>query len=69
MLVAPLEVGPGAQTAAGSTITKDVPADALAIERTDQRTVEGWGARRRRRKLEAQGPVAGSTHENEHGRQ
>jgi bifunctional UDP-N-acetylglucosamine pyrophosphorylase/glucosamine-1-phosphate N-acetyltransferase len=50
MLVAPVTVGNGAQTAAGSTITKDVPPDALAIERSDQRTIEGWAARRRRRK-------------------
>jgi bifunctional UDP-N-acetylglucosamine pyrophosphorylase/glucosamine-1-phosphate N-acetyltransferase len=50
MLVAPVTVGNGAQTAAGSTITKDVPPDALAIERADQRTIEGWAARRRRRK-------------------
>jgi bifunctional UDP-N-acetylglucosamine pyrophosphorylase / glucosamine-1-phosphate N-acetyltransferase len=50
MLVAPLTVGEGAQTAAGSTITKDVPPDALAIERTDQRTIEGWAARRRQRR-------------------
>ena len=50
MLVAPVTVGSGAQTAAGSTITKDVPPDALAIERSDQRTIEGWAARRRRRK-------------------
>jgi bifunctional UDP-N-acetylglucosamine pyrophosphorylase/glucosamine-1-phosphate N-acetyltransferase len=48
MLVAPVTVGSGAQTAAGSTITKDVPPDALAIERSDQRTIEGWAARRRR---------------------
>jgi bifunctional UDP-N-acetylglucosamine pyrophosphorylase/glucosamine-1-phosphate N-acetyltransferase len=50
MLVAPVTVGDGAQTAAGSTITKDVPPDALAIERSDQRTIEGWAARRRRRR-------------------
>jgi bifunctional UDP-N-acetylglucosamine pyrophosphorylase / glucosamine-1-phosphate N-acetyltransferase len=50
MLVAPVTVGQGAQTAAGSTITKDVPADALAIERADQRTIEGWAARRRQRR-------------------
>jgi bifunctional UDP-N-acetylglucosamine pyrophosphorylase / glucosamine-1-phosphate N-acetyltransferase len=50
MLVAPVTVGNGAQTAAGSTITKDVPPDALAIERSDQRTIEGWAARRRRHK-------------------
>jgi bifunctional UDP-N-acetylglucosamine pyrophosphorylase / glucosamine-1-phosphate N-acetyltransferase len=50
MLVAPVTIGDGAQTAAGSTITKNVPPDALAIERSDQRTIEGWAARRRRRK-------------------
>jgi bifunctional UDP-N-acetylglucosamine pyrophosphorylase/glucosamine-1-phosphate N-acetyltransferase len=50
MLVAPVTVGSGAQTAAGSTVTKDVPPDALAIERSDQRTIEGWAARRRRQK-------------------
>jgi bifunctional UDP-N-acetylglucosamine pyrophosphorylase/glucosamine-1-phosphate N-acetyltransferase len=50
MLVAPVTVGQGAQTAAGSTITKDVPPDALAIERADQRTIEGWAARRRKRR-------------------
>jgi bifunctional UDP-N-acetylglucosamine pyrophosphorylase/glucosamine-1-phosphate N-acetyltransferase len=49
MLVAPLTVGDGAQTGAGSTITKDVPPGALAIERADQRTIEGWVARRQRR--------------------
>jgi len=50
MLVAPLTVGDGAQTAAGSTITKDVPPDALAIERSEQRTIQGWAVRRRRRR-------------------
>jgi len=50
VVVAPVTVGNGAQTAAGSTITKDVPPDALAIERSDQRTIVGWAARRRRRK-------------------
>jgi bifunctional UDP-N-acetylglucosamine pyrophosphorylase/glucosamine-1-phosphate N-acetyltransferase len=54
MLVAPVTVGEGAQTAAGSTITKDVPPDALAIERSDQRTIEGWAARRRRRRRQQQ---------------
>jgi len=47
MLVAPVEVGPGAVTGAGSAISHDVPADALAVERTEQRTVDGWAARRR----------------------
>ncbi len=49
MLIAPLEIGAGAQTAAGSTITKDVPPGALAIERAPQRTIPGWAERRRRR--------------------
>jgi bifunctional UDP-N-acetylglucosamine pyrophosphorylase/glucosamine-1-phosphate N-acetyltransferase len=54
MLVAPLTVGDGAQTAAGSTITKDVPPDALAIERSEQRTIQGWAERRRRRRRQRQ---------------
>lgn len=47
-LVAPVTIGEGAYTAAGSTITKDVPADALALARTPQTVKEGWAARRRR---------------------
>ncbi|MBN1192673.1 MAG: bifunctional UDP-N-acetylglucosamine diphosphorylase/glucosamine-1-phosphate N-acetyltransferase GlmU [Coriobacteriia bacterium] len=47
MLIAPVEVGPGAVTGAGSAIAQDVPADALAVERTEQRTIEGWAAQRR----------------------
>ncbi len=50
MLVAPVNVGAGAVTAAGSTIARDVPEGALAVERTDQVTVEGWAARRGKRK-------------------
>ena len=41
-LVAPVTVGDGAYTAAGSTVTQDVPAGALAIERGRQANVEGW---------------------------
>lgn len=47
MLVAPVRVGPGAVTAAGSAITRDVPSDALAVERAEQRIVDGWAARKR----------------------
>jgi bifunctional UDP-N-acetylglucosamine pyrophosphorylase/glucosamine-1-phosphate N-acetyltransferase len=47
MLVAPLTIGDGAYTAAGSVITRDVPAGALAVERAQQRNVEGWVARAR----------------------
>jgi bifunctional UDP-N-acetylglucosamine pyrophosphorylase/glucosamine-1-phosphate N-acetyltransferase len=45
--VAPVEVGDGAWTAAGSTITKDVPTDALAIARTRQENKEGYASRQR----------------------
>ncbi|MEA3399863.1 MAG: bifunctional UDP-N-acetylglucosamine diphosphorylase/glucosamine-1-phosphate N-acetyltransferase GlmU [Armatimonadota bacterium] len=50
ILIAPVTVGEGAYTAAGSVITKDVPPGSLAIERADQRTIEGWAERRRRRR-------------------
>ncbi|MGI8609085.1 MAG: bifunctional UDP-N-acetylglucosamine diphosphorylase/glucosamine-1-phosphate N-acetyltransferase GlmU [Candidatus Dormibacteria bacterium] len=46
-LVAPVSVGDNAYTAAGSVITRDVTAGSLAIERNDQREVEGWSRRRR----------------------
>jgi bifunctional UDP-N-acetylglucosamine pyrophosphorylase/glucosamine-1-phosphate N-acetyltransferase len=46
-LVAPLRVGKGAYVGAGSTITKDVPAGALALSRTPQRVIAGWAARKR----------------------
>jgi bifunctional UDP-N-acetylglucosamine pyrophosphorylase/glucosamine-1-phosphate N-acetyltransferase len=46
MLVAPVEVGDNAVTAAGSVVNKDVPPGALAIERTAQRNILGWAKRR-----------------------
>jgi bifunctional UDP-N-acetylglucosamine pyrophosphorylase/glucosamine-1-phosphate N-acetyltransferase len=46
MLVAPVRLGKGAVTGAGSVITKDVPAGALAVERSEQRTVRGYRARK-----------------------
>ena len=46
-LVAPVKVGPGAYVGAGSTITKDVPAGALALSREPQKNVEGWAERRK----------------------
>jgi bifunctional UDP-N-acetylglucosamine pyrophosphorylase/glucosamine-1-phosphate N-acetyltransferase len=46
MLVAPVEVGDDAVTAAGSVGNKDVPPGALAIERTEQRNILGWAKRR-----------------------
>jgi bifunctional UDP-N-acetylglucosamine pyrophosphorylase/glucosamine-1-phosphate N-acetyltransferase len=47
-LVAPVRIGAGAYVAAGSTITENVPADALAIARGRQSTKRGWAAARRR---------------------
>jgi bifunctional UDP-N-acetylglucosamine pyrophosphorylase/glucosamine-1-phosphate N-acetyltransferase len=44
-LVAPVAVGDDAYTAAGSTITEDVPAKALAVARARQRNVEGYSER------------------------
>jgi bifunctional UDP-N-acetylglucosamine pyrophosphorylase/glucosamine-1-phosphate N-acetyltransferase len=45
--VAPVEVGDGAWTAAGSVITKNVPPDALAVARARQENKEGYAARNR----------------------
>jgi len=42
MLVAPVKVGANANTAAGSTITKDAPEGKLTIARARQVTIEGW---------------------------
>ncbi len=52
MLVAPVTIGEGAVTAAGSTIARDVPAGALALERSDQVVVDGWVERRREKRKE-----------------
>ena len=46
-LVAPVRIGKGAYVAAGSTITHDVPADALALGRAHQITKEKWAAKKR----------------------
>jgi bifunctional UDP-N-acetylglucosamine pyrophosphorylase/glucosamine-1-phosphate N-acetyltransferase len=47
MLVAPLTIGDGAYTAAGSVVVDDVPPGAIAVARSRQRNVEGWVERRR----------------------
>ncbi|MGK5558181.1 bifunctional UDP-N-acetylglucosamine diphosphorylase/glucosamine-1-phosphate N-acetyltransferase GlmU [Actinomadura kijaniata] len=46
MLVAPVEIGDGAYTAAGSVIVRDVPPGAMAVARGQQRNIEGWVERR-----------------------
>jgi len=47
MLVAPVTVGDGAYTAAGSVITEDVPAGSIGVARAKQRNVLGWVLRKR----------------------
>ncbi|WP_082556743.1 bifunctional UDP-N-acetylglucosamine diphosphorylase/glucosamine-1-phosphate N-acetyltransferase GlmU [Modestobacter sp. Leaf380] len=47
MFVAPVTVGDGAYTAAGSVITADVPPGAMGVARATQRNVTGWVGRRR----------------------
>ncbi|MEK9679773.1 MAG: bifunctional UDP-N-acetylglucosamine diphosphorylase/glucosamine-1-phosphate N-acetyltransferase GlmU [Rhodospirillaceae bacterium] len=49
-LVAPVKVGDGAVTGAGSVITKDVEADALAVTRSEQKAAAGWATKQRDRK-------------------
>jgi bifunctional UDP-N-acetylglucosamine pyrophosphorylase/glucosamine-1-phosphate N-acetyltransferase len=51
-LVAPLELAPDSFVAAGTTVTKPVPSDAIAVSTGRQRNVEGWGRRRRGKKRE-----------------
>ena len=52
-LVAPVEVGAGAVVGAGTTVTQNIPADALAVSRVEQKHVEGWAARKREREAQA----------------
>ena len=48
-LVAPVTVGAGAYVAAGTTVTEDVPAGALALSRVRQINMEGWVERRKKK--------------------
>lgn len=48
-LVAPVTIGEGAYVATGTTVTKDVPPDALALSRTAQENKDGYAARLRGR--------------------
>ena len=49
MMVAPVNIGDDAITGASSCITRDVPSGALAVERNDQRIIEGYTEKRRAR--------------------
>jgi bifunctional UDP-N-acetylglucosamine pyrophosphorylase/glucosamine-1-phosphate N-acetyltransferase len=55
-LVAPLRVGDGAYLAAGSTLTENVPPDALGIARGRQANKSGWAAKKRRDMAAAEKP-------------
>ena len=52
-LVAPLKIGSGVNIAASSVITRDIPADALALTRPEQQIKEGWAKRYRQVKQAA----------------
>ncbi len=67
MFVAPVTVGDGAYTAAGSVITKDVPPGALAVARGQQRNIEGWVARKRPGSAAAKAAEAASGERSEEG--
>ncbi len=45
--IAPVTIGRNSLIGAGSTITKDVPADSLAIARSEQKVIEGWTLRKK----------------------
>ena len=49
MFVAPVSLGDGAYTGAGSVITHDVPPGALGVARARQRNIEGYAERRKER--------------------
>ena len=54
MMVAPVTIGDGALVGASSCITRDVPADALALERSEETIIEGYAAKRRERMKKGQ---------------
>jgi bifunctional UDP-N-acetylglucosamine pyrophosphorylase/glucosamine-1-phosphate N-acetyltransferase len=55
LLVAPVKVGAGASTAAGSIITRNVPDGALAVSRVRQKNLEGWAGGLRRKRAPQKG--------------
>lgn len=49
-LVAPVRIGRGAYVGSGSTITRDVPPESLAVSRARQKVIEGWAAQKGKKK-------------------
>ncbi|MDX2481505.1 MAG: bifunctional UDP-N-acetylglucosamine diphosphorylase/glucosamine-1-phosphate N-acetyltransferase GlmU, partial [Desulfuromusa sp.] len=47
--VAPVTIGRNSLIAAGTTVTKDVPPDSLALARTEQKIIEGWRLRKQKK--------------------
>jgi bifunctional UDP-N-acetylglucosamine pyrophosphorylase/glucosamine-1-phosphate N-acetyltransferase len=69
MFVAPVEVGDGAYTGAGTVVREDVPPGALAVSGGPQRTIEGWTERKRpgTAAAEAAARARAARGETEHG--
>jgi bifunctional UDP-N-acetylglucosamine pyrophosphorylase/glucosamine-1-phosphate N-acetyltransferase len=67
MLVAPVTVGDGAYTAAGTVVTADVPPGAMAVARPPQRNVAGWVRRRRPGSAAAQAAEAAESRQEAPG--
>lgn len=65
MFVAPVSVGDGAYTAAGSVITEDVPPGAMAVSRARQRNIAGWVRLRRAGTPAAEAARAAADRESE----
>lgn len=63
IIVAPVTVDEGAMTGAGSVITQDVPAGALAVARERQINKEGWAARRHAQREQIPPPSGAATGE------
>ena len=67
MFVAPVSVGDGAYTAAGSVITEDVPPGAMGVSRARQRNIAGWVRLRRPGTPAAEAAEAAAPQEPESG--
>jgi bifunctional UDP-N-acetylglucosamine pyrophosphorylase/glucosamine-1-phosphate N-acetyltransferase len=65
MLVAPISIGDGAYTAAGSVITESVPAGAIGVGRAKQRNVLGWVLRKRQGTQSSRAAQAAMTRESD----
>ena len=63
-LVAPVSIGDGAYTGAGSVIRRDVPPGALGVNTAPQRNLDGWVLRRRPGTAAAEAAEKATGHEN-----